>query len=234
MGTVVWKSSERFGGGAGELAGLAVEGEPDEVDLFAAVAVRLGVALLLDLGKGLLGRSIDLEFEDEDAFGGLGDQVRAALGLAVFGSDTEEAAGGQQNVEDTLEGEFLHAVLFGTVGQMCVEVGEVAEEGLKVCPHQGTADNAEVAVVFLPDKFLDELSVEGTAHLFVRNAEGEGTVSVVFNGKVTALVKHGDGEDVPQAADIQVFLKDALNVLVVSFGELVGREIVEDGGGQPC
>ena len=74
---------ERLGGGAGEAAGGAVEGEADEVNLLATVTIGFGVTLLLDLGEGLLGRAINLELEDEDALGGLGDQIRTTMGLAV-------------------------------------------------------------------------------------------------------------------------------------------------------
>ena len=90
-------ANQPFYGGAGEAAGLAVEGKADEVDLLAAVTIGLGVTLLFDLGEGLLGDAIDLEFEDEDAVGRLGDQIRAAVRLPVFCGDVEEAARGQQD-----------------------------------------------------------------------------------------------------------------------------------------
>ena len=76
---------------------MAVEGEADEMDLFARVAIGFGVALFFDLVEGLLGGAIDLEFEDEDAVGRLGDQIRAAVRLPVFCDDVEEAARGQQD-----------------------------------------------------------------------------------------------------------------------------------------
>ena len=88
-------ANQPFCGGTGEVAGLAVEGEADEVDLLAAVTIGLGVTLLFDLGEGLLGGAIDLEFEDEDAVGRLSDQIRAAVRLPVFCGDVEEAARGQ-------------------------------------------------------------------------------------------------------------------------------------------
>ena len=80
------------------------------MNFLAAVSVGLGVTFFLDLGEGLLGCAVDFELEDEDAFGGLGDQIGAAMGLPVFGGDAEEAARGQQDIEDTLEGEFLDVV----------------------------------------------------------------------------------------------------------------------------
>ena len=43
---------------------MAIEGETDEVDLLAAVAVGFGVTLLLDLVESLLGCAVDLELED--------------------------------------------------------------------------------------------------------------------------------------------------------------------------
>ena len=73
------------------------------MDFLTGVAIGLDVTLFFDLSEGLLRRAVDLEFEDEDAFGRLGDQVGAAMGLPILGGDTEEAAGGQQNVEDALE-----------------------------------------------------------------------------------------------------------------------------------
>ena len=192
QGRPIQSANQPFCGGAGEAAGRTVEGEADEVDLLAAVTIGLGVALFFDLGEGLLGRTVDLELENEDAFGGLGDQIGAALGLAVLCGDAEEPAGGQQDVEDALEGEFLHALLFGAVNEMGVEVGEVTEEGIEVGLLQSPADHAEVVVVFLLCKFFDELGVEGTADLFIRDAKGEDAVLEIFDGEVTALVEHGD------------------------------------------
>ena len=90
-------ANQPFYGGASETAGRAIKGEADEVDLLAAVTIGLGVTLLFDLGEGLLGGAIDLEFEDEDAVGRLGDQIRAAVRLPVFCGDVEEAARGQQD-----------------------------------------------------------------------------------------------------------------------------------------
>ena len=87
-------SGEGLGGGAGEVAGFAIKGEADEVDLFAAMTIRLGVALFLDLGEGLLGGAIDFELKDEDAFRRLGNEVCAAMGLPVLGGDAEKAARG--------------------------------------------------------------------------------------------------------------------------------------------
>ena len=87
-------SDERFCGGAGEVAGFAIKGEADEVDLFAAMTIRLGVALFLDLGEGLLGCAVDFELKDEDAFRRLGNEVCAAMGLPILGSDAEKAARG--------------------------------------------------------------------------------------------------------------------------------------------
>ena len=81
---------ERFGGGAGELASLTIEGEADEEDLFAAVTVRLGVPPFLDLVESLLGRAINLELEDKDAFKRLGYEVCTTLGLSVLGGDEAE------------------------------------------------------------------------------------------------------------------------------------------------
>ena len=95
------------------MTGFAVKGEADKVDLFAGVTIRLGVILFFDLGEGFLGRAVDFQLKDKDAFGGLGDQIGAVMGLPVFGGDAEEAARGQQDIEDTLEGEFLDVVFGG-------------------------------------------------------------------------------------------------------------------------
>ena len=164
---------EGLGGGAGEMAGGAVEGEADEVDFLAAVAVGLGVALFLDLIEGFLRRAVDLELKDKDAFRGLGDQVGATVGLPVFGGDAEGSVGGQQNVEDTLKGELLHAILFGTISKMCVEVGEVTEEGREVGLFQSLAGKITVTITWSVGELLDEQGVERAADLLVRDAEGE-------------------------------------------------------------
>ena len=129
-----------------------------------------------------------------------------------------------------MEREFLHALFFGAVDEMGVEVGKIAEEDVEVGLLQGPADHAEIVVVFLLCKFFDELGVEGTADLFVRDAKREDSVLEIFDGEVAALVEHGDGADVFQTADVQVFLKDILDVLVVLLDELVVCEVVDDGG----
>ena len=139
---------ERFGGGASEVAGLAIEGESNKVDLFASVAVGFGVALFLNLVEGLLGRTVDLELENEDTFKSLGNQVCSAFGLTVLSSHAEEAAGSQQNIEDALEGEFLHIVLFRTIREVGVEVREFAEESFEIGLLQGPASGITVAISF--------------------------------------------------------------------------------------
>ena len=96
------------------------------MNFLAAVSVGLGVTLFFDLGEGLLGRAVDFQLKDKDTFGGLGDQIGAAMGLPVFGGDAEEAARGQQDIEDTLEGEFLDVVFFGTVGDLPKKVAKSA------------------------------------------------------------------------------------------------------------
>ena len=83
-------SDERFCGSAGKVAGFAIKGEADEVDLFAAMTIRLGVALFLDLGEGLLGGAIDFELKDEDAFRRLGNEVCAAMGLPILSAVTRK------------------------------------------------------------------------------------------------------------------------------------------------
>ena len=103
----------------------------------------------------------------------LGDQVRAAVGLAVLGGDAEGSIGGQQNVENALVGKLVHTVLLRAVGEVGIEVGEPSEEGRDIALRQGVAEEVAVVVVFLLCELPDELGVEGAADLFIRDAEGE-------------------------------------------------------------
>ena len=122
----------------------------------------------------------------------------------------------------------MYAVLFGAVGEVSVEVGEIAEEGVEIGLLQSPAGGITITISLFLGEFLDELRVEGAAYLLVRDAEGEDVVLEILDGEIAALIEHGDRTDVFQLADIQILFRDIFDMLVVLLGKLIVLEVIED------
>ena len=124
-----------------ELARLGVEREADGDDGQPARAIRLGVALLADLGERVRRRRVDLQLENVDAARMRRDEVAAACRLRDFGV-VPKALRGEQHAEGPRVGELVLPLetLVRTIGQLCVEGLEAVEERIELARAQLDAE----------------------------------------------------------------------------------------------
>ena len=75
-----------------------------DTEQFAGIGcVGASIALLFDLPQGLLGRAIQLEFEDIDVVGHLHDAIHPSLALLFLDEDGVEADHAEHEIDGILE-----------------------------------------------------------------------------------------------------------------------------------
>ena len=75
----------------------------DAEELARISGVGAGIALLCNLPQGLLGRAIQLEFEDIDVVGHLHDAIHPSLALLFLDEDGVEADHAEHQIDGVLE-----------------------------------------------------------------------------------------------------------------------------------
>ena len=141
------------------------------MDGLAGDLIGLGVAFVLDLGEGFGGGAANLELEDVDPVHRLGDEVGAALGLAVLGGDAE-SAGGEEGVEGALVGGLVDGALFGAVGQVGVEGLEPRKEGWEVAGQQGRLKVVAGLIGLIAERFVEEEAIEVLPDVLIGYTKG--------------------------------------------------------------
>ena len=216
-----------------ELARLGVEREADGDDGQPARAIRLGIALLADLGERVRRRRVDLQLENVDAARVRRDEVTAACRLRDFGV-VPKALRGEQHAEGPRVGKLVLPLeaLVRTIGQLRVEGLEAVEERIKLARAQLAAERGRPLRI-LPRVGPREERSEVLPHLLVRDAECIEPVGAVRDREVTRLVEKPDRLDVREVGDVEVGI-DGIDLAVGVDGKRpLAPDVVHQRRGAP-